>query len=355
MSSAPIQTLVPTTQVCELSRGEEREWDDFVRRSPYGTFFHLSAWKAIVEDVLGCRSLYLVAREESRIGGVLPASLVRSRLFGDCLVSLPLTVYGGICAQTEDAYRRLLDVATEAGRRWRVRYVEMRNLAEPYPCDLPGRDLYVTFRQDLSPGPDELMKRLPRDTRYAIRKSLKAGLEWTTNVSLSDFYGIFAQNVHRLGTPVFSRKLFARMKDEFGAQCRIFGVVNGKRLIAAVLCFYFRDQVLPYYAGALEGHFANAPNHFMYWKLICQSYDEGYRKFDFGRSKRATGSFHFKSSWAMEVIPLPYRYRLIQAKRVPELSPVDRKFRTAAALWKRLPLGVATALGPHVIRLVPSV
>jgi len=355
MNSAPLHTLVPIPQLCELPRGEERDWDDFVRRSPYGTFFHLSVWKRIVEDVLGCRSLYLMARGESGIEGVLPVSLVRSRLFGDCLVSLPLTVYGGICADSEEAWCRLLDEVTEAGRRWGVRYIEMRNLAEPYPSDLPGRDLYVAFRQDLSPGPDELMKRLPRDTRYAIRKSLKAGLEWTSDVSLSDFYAIFAQNVHRLGTPVFSPKLFRRMRDEFGDQCRIFGVVKGKRLIAAVLCFYFRDQVLPYYAGALEQHFASAPNHFMYWKLICQSYDEGCRRFDFGRSKRATGSFHFKSSWAMEVIPLPYRYRLIQAKRVPELSPVDGKFRMAAALWRRLPLGVATALGPHVIRLVPSV
>ncbi len=355
MSSTPIPGFVPATQLCELSRGEEPQWDDFVRRSPHGTFYHLSAWKAVVEDVLGCRSLYLMARGENGIGGVLPSSLVRSRLFGDCLVSLPLTVYGGICAGTEEAWSRLLDAATEAGRRIGVRYVEMRNLADPYRCDLPGRDLYVTFRQDLSPGPDELMKRLPRDTRYAIRKSLKAGLEWTTDVSLSDFYAIFAQNVHRLGTPVFSPRLFARIRDVFGEQCRIFGVVKGKRLIAAVLCFYFRDQVLPYYAGALEEHFVNAPNHFMYWKLICQSYDEGCRKFDFGRSKRATGSFHFKSSWGMEVTPLPYRYQLIKAKSVPELSPVDGKFRAAAALWKRLPLGVATALGPLVIRLVPSV
>lgn len=355
MSSIPIDGVLRKTEVRELARGEEREWDAFVQQSPYGSFFHLSGWKAVVEDALGHRSQFLLACDEHGISGVLPASLVRSRLFGSCLVSLPLAVYGGICANDRDSYTRLLAAAGTVGRKFGVRYVEMRNLTEPYECPLPGRDLYVTFTQDLTPGPDELMKRLPRDTRYAIRKSMKAGLEWAEDVAVSEFYDIFAQNVHHLGTPVFGRRLFVRLQQEFGNQCRVFGVRKGKHLIAAVLCFYFRDQVLPYYAGALPEFFADAPNNFMYWKLICQSYEEGCRMFDFGRSKKGTGSFQFKSSWSMAITPLPYRYQLIQAKEVPQMSPVDGKFRLATSLWKRLPLSVATALGPYVIRLVPSV
>ncbi len=100
-------------------------------------------------------------------------------------------------------------------QRLGVKYLEMRNRTEPFPTDLPGRDLYVTFTQDLTPGPEKLMQALPRDTRYAIRKSIKSGLEWTEDLPLREFYEIYAQSVHRLGTPVFSRSLFEVLASEF--------------------------------------------------------------------------------------------------------------------------------------------
>ena len=53
---------------------------------------------------------------ENRITGVFPISWVRNRIFGDCMVSLPLAVYGGICADDPDSYFGLL----KAGANWRT-------------------------------------------------------------------------------------------------------------------------------------------------------------------------------------------------------------------------------------------
>lgn len=355
MSASPCSAQDVRTEVREIALGGEAEWDAFVRGAEHGTFFHLSGWKKVIEEALGHECRYLLARRGTDIRGVFPLSRICNRLFGDCLVSIPLAVYGGICADDETSYRSLLDAGAELGRQLGVQYVEMRNRTEPYPADLPGRDLYVTFTQDLSTGPDALMKRLPRDTRHAIRKSLKAGLEWTEDIGVEEFYDIFAETFHRLGTPVFSKRLFVLLRRHFAESCRIFGARKGRHLVAAVLCFYFRDQVLPYYAGADPEYFADAPNNFMYWKLICQSHEEGYRLFDFGRSKKGTGSFDFKSSWSMQLEPLPYRYQLVRAKNVPKMSPVDGKFKLAVTLWKQLPVGVTKLIGPRVIRWVPSV
>src|SRR5438552_17715610 len=127
----------------------------------------------------------------------------------------------------------------------------MRNLTYPFPTSLPGKDLYATFTQDLSAGPEKLLQGLPRDTRYAVRKSLKSELGWTEDLSVDEFYEIYARSVHRLGTPVFSKELFARLRTEFPTQCRLFGVRKGKTAIAGVLCFYYQDQVMPYYSGSL--------------------------------------------------------------------------------------------------------
>jgi FemAB-related protein (PEP-CTERM system-associated) len=282
-------------------------------------------------------------------------SLVRNRLFGDCLVSLPLAVYGGICADDEASYFSLLKAGSDLASRLGVRYLEMRNLTEPFPTALPGKDLYVTFTQDLSAGPEKLLQGLPRDTRYAVRKSLKAGLDWTEDLSMDEFYEIYARSVHRLGTPVFSKELFARLREEFPKQCRLFGVRKGKSAIAGVLCLYYKDRVMPYYGGSLPEFYKDSPNNFMYWSLICQSHREGFRQFDFGRSKRGTGSFSFKSAWSMQVTELPYRYQLVRAKEVPQLSPVDQKFRMPVALWKQMPFAWTKILGPRLIRWIPSI
>ena len=342
-------------EITLLEKGEESTWDQFVNSSSSGTFFHLSAWKTVIERTLGHRSHLLMARRGNRVTGVFPISRVRNRLFGDSLVSLPLAVYGGICADDQDSYFSLLNAGRDLANRLGVTYLEMRNRVEPYPTSLPGKDLYVTFTQDLSAGPEKLLQGLPRDTRYAVRKSLKAGLDWTEDLTLEEFYEIYARSVHRLGTPVFSRELFSLLRSEFPGKCRLFGVRKGRKAIAGVLCFYFGDQVLPYYAGALAEFYKDSPNNFMYWNLITQSCREGFRHFDFGRSKRDTGSFHFKSSWGMQMEQLPYRYVLVRATKVPQLSPVDQKFQLPITLWKRMPFAWTKLIGPRLIRWVPSV
>ena len=342
-------------EVSQLQPGEEEEWDRFVLSSPSATFFHLSGWKRVVETVLGHRCFYLVARDDRGISGVFPISWVRNKLFGDCLVSLPLAVYGGICADGEESYFSLLKAGSDLADRLGVKYLEMRNRVESFPTSLPGRDLYVTFIQDLSPGAEKLLNGFSWNTRHKLRKCLKSGLAWTEELSLAEFYEIYALNVHRLGTPVFPRSLFVELENAFPKQCRLFGVRKAGRLIAGVFCFYFRDQVLPYYAGSLDEYYKDFPNNYMYWNLISQSCCEGYRYFDFGRSKRGTGSFTFKSGWSMQMIDLPYQYCLVRARQVPHLSPIDPKFRLAVNLWKRLPFAVTKVLGPKVIRMVPSV
>ncbi len=342
-------------EVSELAAGEQDQWDRFVMASPTGTLCHLTGWKTVVEKVLGHRSYSLVARGEQGISGVFPISRVRNKLFGDCLVSMPLGVYGGICADDEESYFSLLKAGSELAGRLGVQYLEMRNRTEAFPTSLPGRDLYVTFTQDLAAGPEKLLAGLPRDTRYAVRKSLKAGLDWVEDLSLDEFYEIYAQSVHRLGTPVFSKKMFTAFQSAFPGQWRLFGVRKGAAAIAGVFCFQFRDRMMPYYGGALPEFYKDSPNNFMYWNLILQSCSEGFRVFDFGRSKRGTGAFQFKESWSMEQSALPYRYHLVGAKDVPQLSPLDQKFQLPITLWKKMPLAWTKILGPQVIRWIPSV
>jgi FemAB-related protein (PEP-CTERM system-associated) len=351
----PDQPASHPLEIRLLKPGEEQEADRFVTACPLGTFFHLSGWKRIIERILKRPCFWLTAWRDTSICGVFPISLVRNKLFGDCMVSLPLVVYGGICATDKEAYFGLLEAGKDLATGLRVDYLEMRNATEPFETSLPGRDLYVTFTQDLSPGPERLFQALPRDTRYAIRKAHKAGLTWTEDLTDQEFYDIFSRSFHRLGTPVFPQELFLSIRSEFPNACRLFAVRKGRQAVAGVFSFYFRDQVIPYYGGSLVRSLKDSPNNFMYWSLIEQSCREGYHTFDFGRSKRGSGSFHFKSAWSMQVTGLPYRYHLIRAKQIVHLSSADPKFQLPVAIWKRMPYSWTRWLGPKVVRWIPSI
>ena len=95
----PTTTQSTPVEVRELKSGEEQLWDDFVRSSAAGTLCHLTGWTNIVENVLGHRCFKFVALRKGAITGVFPIGWIRNKIFGDCLVSLPLAVYGGICAE----------------------------------------------------------------------------------------------------------------------------------------------------------------------------------------------------------------------------------------------------------------
>jgi hypothetical protein len=76
----------------------------------------------------------------------------------------------------------------------------------------------------------------------------------------------------------------------------------------------------------------------------------GVRVFDYGRSKLGTGSYDFKKNWGFAPTPLCYEFKLRKRETVPQNNPLNPKYRMLIAIWRRLPLPVANALGPFIVR-----
>src|SRR5260370_28572782 len=159
--------------------------------------------------------------------------------------------------------------------------------------------------------------------------------------------------MHRRGRPVVRRALFRNILDEFPHHTQLMIVHSGSEAVTGVLSFFFRDTILPYYAGATPEATRLAANNFMYWELIRRAGEQGFRTFDFGRSKKGTGAFAFKSQWNMNAEQLDYQVFLANRKSVPNFSPVNPKFEMAIRLWQNLPLSVTKWLGPSAVRLFP--
>ena len=120
--------------------------------------------------------------------------------------------------------------------------------------------------------------------------------------------------------------------------------------VSSVMSFYFSDEVLPYYGGGTAAARREAANDFMYWELMRRACSSGVRVFDFGRSKRGTGSFAFKTHWGFVPQALHYEYKLLRRSEIPAINPLNPRYRFLIALWKRLPLPISNAIGPLVAR-----
>jgi FemAB-related protein (PEP-CTERM system-associated) len=156
-----------------------------------------------------------------------------------------------------------------------------------------------------------------------------------------------------LGTPVYGFSYFENLVAAFGERCTVLLIEYHGKVIAGVLAFFYQDQVLPFYGGALKEYLHLSPNDYMYWQLMRYAAAKGSRVFDFGRSKDGTGPYHFKRHWGFEPRALPHWYYAPNDNRVPDTSPLNPKLQWAIRIWRGLPLGVTKALGPLIVRHIP--
>ncbi len=337
----------------QLSPPELAAWDEFVLAHPHGSPFHTTAWMKSIEETYKFAPMYLMASEGSLVRAVLPLFLVDNFLTGKALISSPYAVYGGILADSAGVQQEMAQHLRVRADFLQVQYVELRNAYPEQSLGFTSVARYVTFTQRIGPQEDEILNNIPRKTRAMIRKALGHGLTTRIVSDYRNFLELYTQSLRRLGTPAFSARHFEALLRNFRETVDIRETLLDGTTIAAVLTFYFRDQVLPYY-GASDPSFNNvAPNNFMYFDLMRQAGKQNYRVFDFGRSKRVPGSYDFKSHWGMVERSLPYEILPVKKKELPNYSPTNPKFDLPIKIWQRLPLPLTRALGPSLIRLVP--
>ena len=347
ISSAPLV-------VHALESQDAERWDRFVLRHPAGTFFHQMAWKLVLEKTFDHKAQYVYAERGGEIVAVAPVFVVSNWMVGRCLVSSPLASYGGICAEDDEAEQALLEFLKRQSREQRVDYLELRNSCGGTLPGFVANPRYSSFSMTLSKDPDAVLKGLPKDIRYMIRKAEKADLHVGRGPELLDeFYKLFAINMRRLGTPVFSRALFANLLEGFGKQIDVLIVYAGSEPVASAMSFLFRDTFHPYYIGGLPVARDLAANNFLWWELMKFAAQSGMNTFDFGRSKKGTGAYAFKKKWNPKITDLDYQVFLVKRKTAPNFSPANPKFELATHVWSRLPLWLTNRLGPQVVRWIP--
>ncbi len=349
--------------------GLPADWDDFVASAAGATFCHLGAWLSVMEDALGHESFRLTARdEEGRLRGVLPLVRVRSRLFGDFLVSMPFLNYGGALGP-RGARLALAQWAVDMAARERVDLLELRwrgaALADDGPSDdsaqldeMP-RNLRTNARKItvLLPLPEEARelweKGLRAKVRSQIRRPMKENFEVRTGPQqVEPFYSVFAHNMRDLGTPVLPLQLFRRLPRMFGDGVLFATVYEGERPIAAGCGFFFGHEFEITWASALREFNRLAPNMLLYWRMIETAIERGARVFNFGRCTPGSGTHRFKKQWGGHDEPLPWAV-WSPGEETATPNPDQGKYALAASVWRKLPVPLTRVIGPPLARRIP--
>jgi FemAB-related protein (PEP-CTERM system-associated) len=338
-----------TVTIRLLERFPDPAWNAYVDRHAAGSFFHLSEWGAIYLALGWTEPHFLIAERGQETVGVMPLATVRWGIGRSAMVSMPYCVLAGAIADDESIQRQLEHAAIEQGRRCGARFLEVRQSVSPNPGwgDHKG---FASFSRELAANDADNRKALPKRRRAMIRKGEAAGLAVCSDIDLQKFYALYALSMRNLGTPLYGWRLFELLWHHFESRVGLLAATDANEPVAAVMSFYYKGRVMPYYTGAMPRARQLAGSDFLYWALMCDAVKRGCRIFDFGRSVVGTGSADLKKNWGFEAVPLSYQFVALDGSAVAPLDPDSPLNSFARRAWSRLPLPLANWLGPLVSR-----
>lgn len=347
-----------STSIRLLNRFEPDEAariEGFVAEHPEGTAFHRPAWLRAVAEGTGNRPLALIAERRGELVGYLPLTDVRSPLFGRVLVSSGFAVGGGLLVSNRAIASAMFAAVEELAIRRSCPTIELRGGPLPRGQDrwTVRTDSHCGFVRDLTADDEAELLAIPRKQRAEVRKGLAGELTvrvGTEDCDRADHYAVYAESVRNLGTPVFPRRLFEAVLNEFGPDADILTVSHEGRPVASVLSLYHKGAVLPYWGGGTWAARRLRANDRMYYELMLHARSKGMQRFDFGRSKTGSGAYDFKRNWGFEPEPLGYAAWTAPGAEKRDADPTSARHSARIELWKRLPLPVANLIGPWIAR-----
>jgi serine/alanine adding enzyme len=329
-------------------------WDRYVEANPDAYNYHRWRWQQVIAETFGHQPQYLAAYSDGAIKGVLPLFSIRSRIFGNSLISVPFFTYGGMLADTQEAREGLMEKAVEFAGTQKIRRIELRQGGK-LDCAWQQTSSKVTMDVALPASTDELWKRFSTGLRNKIRKGQKSEfrIQWGGGEAVSDFYSIFAANMRNLGTPVYPKSWFEAIFRHFPEQTRILNLWDGDRPVAGAFLSAYRHTLELPWSASLPDTRKKYSHYLLYWTFMEWAIQNGFRQLDLGRCTPGGGTYEFKRHWLCREQPLNWYNWVPAGAPVPQLRPDNARFQLAIEVWKHLPLAVANQLGPRVVRALP--
>lgn len=335
-----------TTRIC--TDEDSALWQAYVETRPACGIYHHFGWKRVLEGAYGLSTYYLVAEDGGAVTGILPLALIRSRVFGSSITSLPYVDFAGIVADSAAARDELVRRSRELARENSMRFVEFRQL-EALPGDLSDATHKVLMTLEVGDDESALWSRLSSERRNRVRRATKTGLGFEVGgaEALADFYDVWSRNMRDLGSPAHSIGFFRAVLENFPGHAHLFFVTHEGRRIGAALAMDWAGTLHVPWVSSLRDSFRLYPNNLLYWEAMRFAVARGLGVFDFGRSTVDSGTYEFKARWGARPSTLHWQTLAVDGAAVPSAEAADG-FRLAIEIWKRIPVSLTRLIGPSI-------
>lgn len=366
-----------------LSDTDTAPWDNFVDTHAQGCLYQLQRWRRVIQASYRHAGYFIIARTQSsestghgRVAGILPLFQIKHWLFGNSLISIPYFDNGGVLADTPATEAALIQKSLELAKNLGATHIELRNhqpllnhdecvlaldgqqLGHGYPSET-GWNLSlhtdkVRMVLPLPGTPESLLQSFKAKLRSQIRRPEKEGLtiKQGRHELLADFYRIFATNMRDLGSPVHSKTLFTEVLNSFPDSAWLFIAYGAGVPMAGALVIGHKQILYNPWASSNRKFSYCSPNMLLYWSIIKYGYQHGYTHFDMGRCSPESSAYKFKAQWGAQPIPIHWYSLGKPVKKPVGRQPQKHQMGTAIACWKRLPVTVATLLGPPIRKYI---
>lgn len=333
-----------------LNTKDETIWDDFVKSHEFGQFYHTIAWKDVLENSfphIRANCLMLRDRSIKCIEAALPLYLVKSRLIGNRLVSVP---FGTLCDPllcNSEQFKALLDCVFDLKEKFNCRKVELKifksaNMVEDERLSIrcTHKHHYLNLDEDF----EKITKRFKRTVRQAVRKAKESGLEvieGETDDDLKAFYKLYMKTRKRNFVPSQPYRFFKNLWKQFFAD-KLLSLILVKKegqIIGGGIVIKFKDRATLEFLASDSDFLSVRPNHLLAYAAIKSAHEEQYTIFDFGRTApEDTGLMRFKKYWGTDIVDLSQAWNKECTIATEDTNTLKWKFMSLLAGHSPLPL-----------------
>ncbi len=350
-----------------LKEDNKKMWDTFTNKEDNIPPQYLIKWKNVIEKTYkNCQAYYYLNIKEE-IKSVFPFFLIKSRIFGNKLISQPFSDFGGPKGEFDKKF--LLEVIKDIKGKFKgqITHIELRlnNFSEEYP-EIEKLLFEQGFKKESGnkhqfilrlTNEENLWNTFDRITRKGIKKAKKSELELkdiTNEKELKRFYKLYLKNMKKFGSPQHSYSFFLNLlkylKDNFkGINC-----YKKEKLIASLISFYTKDYMCAAYNSSEHEYLKYQPNDLLHWEMIRWAIQKGIKYFDFEeceidakKGTHAAGLYRFKAKWKGELYERPYFYYYFK-KRKRDYIKKKNNLKKYRSVWSKLPFPIIKLIGPKI-------
>jgi len=343
---------------------DREEWNRMLLNVAEVRLCHVYDWYEIFPKVYNYKPIYLTVKEDGNLIGLFPSFIINSKLFGNRLISMPFTSYGGpvFSEYSERTNEKLLSTIVSIVKSNNLEYVEIRSPSDQHRKEIKKSNFientnynYCTFLVDLRQDYRNILMGLRKSTRRGIRIAEKRGVsieECQKESDLHIFYNLYLATMRKHGTPPHRFEFFKEVWNHFyPGNLKIFFAIFKDKIISTMLFFILNKRIHYAYGASVEEkeYLKLCPNDLLIWHAIKFGEARDLAFLDLGRTRPGSGVYFFKLGWGGRKVPLTYFCKLTNVKSLPYIDPDAPKFKFFRRIWKRLPSSVATRLGPEIM------